>query len=74
MAKKKKVRKGRLSKAKCGVQDQGCSGMVYVLGFIGSAVYYISHATCFWNGVWGFIKALIWPAFLVYELLKFLGQ
>jgi len=47
----------------------GGSG-IYCLGFIGAAVYYISHATGFWNGVWGFIKALLWPAFLVFEALK----
>ena len=47
-------------------------GMIYVLGFIGAAVYYISTATSFWMGVLGFLKAIVWPAFLVYELLKFL--
>ena len=56
---------------KCGVQ--GCGGAVYGLGFIGSAVYYISTATGFWNGVVGFLKAIVWPALLVFELLKFLG-
>ena len=48
-------------------------GAVYGLGFIGAAVYYISTATGFWMGVLGFLKALVWPAFLVFELLKFLG-
>ena len=46
---------------------------VYGLGFIGAAIYYISTATTFWLGVLGFLKALVWPAFLVYYLLKFLG-
>ena len=48
-------------------------GFGYVLGFIGAAVYYISTATSFWTGVLGFVKAIVWPAFLVYEVLKFLG-
>lgn len=43
---------------------------VYGLGFIGAAIYYISTATTFWIGVLGFLKALVWPAFLVYEALK----
>ncbi len=43
---------------------------VYGLGFIGAAIYYISTATTFWVGVLGFLKALVWPAFLVYEALK----
>jgi hypothetical protein len=43
---------------------------VYGLGLIGAAIYYISHAIGFWSGVLGFLKALVWPAFLVYEALK----
>jgi hypothetical protein len=45
-------------------------GSVYGLGFIGAAVYYISNATGFWLGVLGFLKAIVWPALLVYEALK----
>jgi len=47
---------------------------IYGLGFIGAAVYYISTATGFWNGVLGFLKAVVWPAFVVYGLMKFLGM
>ena len=49
------------------------SNAIYGLGFIGAAVYYISIATGFWMGVLGFLKAIVWPAFLVYEALKQLG-
>ncbi len=49
------------------VQNCGTSGAVYGLGLIGAAVYFISHATGFWMGVLGFLKAVVWPAFLVYE-------
>ena len=49
-----------------------CGG-VYGLGFIGAAVYYISTATGFWMGVLGILKAIVWPAFLVFELLKIVG-
>ena len=68
---KKKISK-KVSKMCCDTKD-GCSGLGYFVGFIGAAVYYISTATGFWNGVLGFLKAIVWPAFLVYELLKFLG-
>lgn len=47
------------------------AGAVYGLGFIGAAVYYISVATGFWMGVLGFLKAIVWPAFLVYDALSF---
>jgi len=59
-----------MCKDKCGC---GASGAVYGLGLIGAAVYYISSAVGFWPGVVGFLKALVWPAFLVYDLLKFLA-
>ena len=48
---------------KCGASG----GAVYGLGFIGAAVYFISTACGFWAGVLGFLKAVVWPAFLVYE-------
>jgi hypothetical protein len=53
--------------------DNGTAGAIYGLGFIGALIYYISTATSFWGGVIGILKALVWPAFLVYEALKFLG-
>jgi len=47
----------------------GTGGAVYGLGFVGAAIYYISNATGFWMGVLGFLKAIVWPAFLAYKLL-----
>ena len=47
-------------------------GSVYGLAFIGAAVYFIQHSASFWEGVLGFIKALVWPAILMYKLLEFL--
>jgi hypothetical protein len=54
-------------------QATASGGAVYGLGFIGAAIYFISHATGFWMGVLGFLKALVWPAYLVYEALEKLG-
>ena len=50
----------------------GAGGGVYGLGFIGAAVYYIGHASGFWDGVLGFLKALVWPGFLVHGLMEYL--
>jgi hypothetical protein len=55
------------------IRESGTAGCAYFLGFIGAAVYYIGQATGFWTGVLGFLKGLVWPAFMVYGLLKFLG-
>lgn len=54
-------------------RPQGFSCM-YAMGFIGAAVYFISHAVSFWGGVTGFLKAIVWPAFLVYEAFTRLGM
>lgn len=53
-------------------RDGGVSGGIYGLAFIGAAIYFIQHAATFWMGVLGFLKALIWPAVLIYNLLEFL--
>lgn len=87
MAKKKVVRKApskkmpeqRIerkvkSKAKNICATPGCKGAGYGLGFIGALVYYLTTATSFWMGLWGIIKACLWPAFLIYALMKNLGM
>ena len=48
------------------------SSAVYGMGLIGAAIYFIQHANGFWMGVLGLLKAIIWPAILVYKLLEFL--
>lgn len=50
------------------------SGAVYGFGLIGAAVYFISTATSFWMGALGILKAIVWPALLVYEACKYLGM
>jgi len=48
-------------------------GAIYGIGLIGAAVYFISNAVGFWMIVLGILKALVWPAILVFEALKSLG-
>jgi hypothetical protein len=56
------------------VYQGAASAPIYGLGFIGALIYYLGHATTFWIGVLGFFKAIVWPAMLVYELLKYLNM
>jgi hypothetical protein len=44
-------------------------GAVYGLGLIGAAVYFIQHATGFGDGLLGLLKAVVWPAFLIYQAM-----
>ncbi len=50
----------------------GSSSGIFALGFFGALVFYLQQATGFWMGVLGFLKAMIWPAMLVYRLFVFL--
>ena len=52
----------------------GSSGAVYGLGLIGACVYYIGRANTPREKALGFLKALVWPAFMVYELFLFLHK
>ena len=52
----------------------GGGDTVYGLGLIGAWVFYIGRATTPKERVQGFLKGLVWPAFLVYELLSFLHR
>ena len=61
----------KLSKyKKMGMRGGNPAGPVYGLGIIGAMVYYIQQAEGFWPVIWAIIKAFVWPAFLVYDLLK----
>lgn len=55
------------------VYKRGASEAVYGLGMIGAWIYFISTAPTFWIGVLGFFKGIVWPAFVVFELMKYLG-
>ncbi len=56
------------------VKVQNSGDAVYGFGLIGAWVYYIGRATTNQERVKGFFKGLVWPAFVVYELLKFLNK
>lgn len=88
MPSKKKTSKAKTTKSKTTIKkdgnkcfincttnncDKGCGGAIYFLGWLGATIYYISTTTGFWIGVWGAIKALVWPAILIFNLFKMLG-
>jgi len=50
------------------------SAPIYGLGLIGAWVYYLVHAETFWMGVLGILKGIVWPAMLVYEMMKYLNM
>lgn len=71
--KDKEIREQMKGKNWCRGRCHSSTGGIYGLGMFGALVYYISTAGSFWLGVLGVLKSLVWPAFLIYEALKFLG-
>jgi hypothetical protein len=49
-------------------------GAVYGLGLIGAIVYYFQHASTGMDYVYGFLKAIVWPAFLIHKIFSLLGM
>jgi hypothetical protein len=47
-------------------------GSIYYLGMIGVAVYYIQQVSGFWPVVVAILKAIVWPAFLLFKVFSML--
>ncbi|MFH1473460.1 MAG: hypothetical protein ABIE55_01065 [Candidatus Aenigmatarchaeota archaeon] len=77
MATKRTSRRTKKDIVCCSMKDnmygKESGGCLYFLGFIGALIYYITTAPTFWDAVVGFLKAIVWPAFLVYGSMMALG-
>ncbi|MCX6808777.1 MAG: hypothetical protein NTW50_03880 [Candidatus Berkelbacteria bacterium] len=47
-------------------------GGMYCLGVIGTAVYYIQQVSGFGPSIVAILKAIVWPAFLLYKFFTML--
>lgn len=54
--------------------DYGMGGGFYCLAMIGVAVYYIQQVSGFWLVVLAILKAIVWPAMLMYEVFTRLSM
>jgi len=54
------------------MENKGMWGGMYGMAFLGGLVYYIQHAATFLAGVLGVLKAIFWPAVLMYKVLELL--
>lgn len=50
--------------------NPGGGGAVYGLGFIGAFVWFWQQADGLGQHLVGFLKSVVWPAFLVYEAFE----
>lgn len=50
--------------------NHGTSGALYFVGFVGALIYWMQAAVGFGAVVTGILKAIVWPAYIVYKLLE----
>ena len=71
MAKTDKTAKTVAAPASCSSAPFG--GGLYIVTIIGAAVYFVGQVDGFWNILFAFVKALVWPGFVVYKVLELLS-
>lgn len=55
------------------VTDQGAWGWVFFTAYIGAVIYFFQLDLTFWGFVLALIKAAVWPAYVLFEVLVALG-
>jgi hypothetical protein len=53
--------------------DHGPSGFVLFMAYIGAVVYFFNQQPDFWGFILALIKAIVWPAFLIFHGLQALN-
>lgn len=53
--------------------QQNAGGFAFCMAYIGAVVYFFNQSPDFWGFILALIKAIVWPAFLIYHALKALG-
>jgi hypothetical protein len=50
------------------------AGAIYGLGVIGAWFWFFQQADRFWQFVWAFFEGIFWPAYMVYDVFRFLHR
>ncbi len=51
-------------------RKDGPVGFTLFMTFMGSAVYFVNQVDGFWNIIVALMKAAVWPAILIYNILQ----
>lgn len=54
------------------VIHKGAPGGLYFVTVVGAAFYFVDKANGFWEIVVAFLQSLVWPAFVVHNVLELL--
>lgn len=53
---------------------QGPWGFIFLLAYIGAAIYFVSESNgSFWGVILALLQAVIWPVYVVYAVLDGIG-
>lgn len=53
---------------------EGSWGFLWFLAYIGAAIYFVSVSDgSFWGVILGLLQAIVWPVYVVYNVLVLLG-
>jgi len=56
------------------VVRDGPWGFIFLVAYVGAAIYFISHSDgSFWGVILGLLQAIVWPAYVVFHALQGLG-
>lgn len=55
------------------INQHGPMGFVLSVAFVGALVYFCQQAANFGEVLLAFLKALVWPAYLIYHVFQALG-
>ncbi len=55
------------------MSDKGPLGFVFLMAYVGAAVYFVQQSAGFWGFIWALIKAMAWPAILIFQAFEGLG-
>ena len=56
------------------IVEQGPWGFFHFLAYIGAAIYFVSTSGGgFWEVILALLKAVVWPAYVIYHALTLLG-
>ncbi|SDZ42822.1 hypothetical protein [Herbiconiux ginsengi] len=52
----------------------GSWGFVFLIAYVGAAIYFISTSDgSFWGVILGLLQAIVWPAYVVFHVLGAIG-
>ena len=59
--------------SKVKVVNQGPSGYIFFVAWVGALFYFVSQVDGFWNIVLAFLKSFVWPAIVLFRAMEMMN-